>query len=141
MGKGLTDKQAAVLNELFASELSEKEVLARHKISAARYSRWHSEPLFAQEFEKRTAALNRRAVLYIAKNASKAAEQLVKLVESKSSETSRKSCLDIIGLLGENSQKGVCPNPSQPDKEAGEFQILPELAGKLLRILAEEKNN
>ena len=141
MGEGLNDKQNAVLKDLFVSELSEKEVLDKHKISAARYIRWHGEPLFAEEFEKRAAALNRSALLYIAKNLFKAAKKLVELVESASSETSRKACLDIIGMLNGNKQKTVFGKSSRPDKEAGEIQILPELAGKLLKILAEEKSS
>lgn len=139
MGKNLSDKQLAVLKDIFGSALPEKKVLSKHGIRVTTYNRWLSQPYFAEEFEKRTNALNRRLLLYIAKNSFKAAEKLVELVESEKSETARKACLDIIGMLSNNKKKIAITRPSETDNQAGEFRILPELASKLLKILAEEK--
>ena len=140
MRKSLSKKKLSVLDDLFSSDLSEQQVLEKHKIDSVRYNHWHSEPLFAEEFEKRTAALNRQALLYIAKYASLAAAKLVSLTDSANPEITRKACLDIIGLLSESNPKTVSSlQPSQSDDETNHPHISPELAEKLLAILAEEK--
>ena len=141
MRKSLSKKKLSVLDDLFSSDLSEQQVLEKHKIDSVRYNHWHSEPLFAEEFEKRTAALNRQALLYIAKYASLAAAKLVSLTDSANPETARKACLDIIGLLSDNKSKtDFFPKLSQAGDEINHPRLSGELAEKLLAVLAEEQN-
>jgi len=54
-------KQRAVINDLLKSELTEHEVLEKHKISPWRYRKWLKNGLFTYEFNSRVdAALRQR---------------------------------------------------------------------------------
>lgn len=133
----LSKRQVAVIDDLFAGEVDEQAVLARHKVSRRLYDRWQSEQGFADEFGRRIAALNRRGECIIAGYVPLAASKLIQLTESENQETARKACLDIISLA-EKPLNGK-PDSRQISETANSAeQISPETAAKLLAALAEE---
>ena len=78
--KRLTKKQNSVMNDLFKGNLSEVEVLKKHKISAPLYQKWLADDeLFADEFAFRIQAGKRQCELIIANYAPFAAAKLIEL--------------------------------------------------------------
>ena len=134
--KQLSKKQLAVIEEMFSEQFDEQQVLDKHKVSRNVYNKWLADSAFADEFDRRTASARRQGELIIAKYASLAAAKLVQLTESKSQETARKACLDIISLPSAKKPQG----PSETE-QAGEQQpqLSDETVSKLLAVLAEEK--
>jgi len=134
--KRLSKKQLAVIEEMFSEQLDEQQVLDKHKVSRNVYNKWLADSAFTDEFDRRTASARRQGELIIAKYASLAAAKLVQLTESKSQETARKACLDIISLPSAKKPQG----PSETE-QAGEQQpqLSDETVSKLLAVLAEEK--
>ena len=134
--KRLSKKQLAVIEEMFSEQLDEQQVLDKHKVSRNIYNKWLADSAFTDEFDRRTASARRQGELIIAKYASLAAAKLVQLTESKSQETARKACLDIISLPSAKKPQG----PSETE-QAGEQQpqLSDETVSKLLAVLAEEK--
>ena len=134
--KRLSKKQLAVIEEMFSEQFDEQQVLDKHKVSRNVYNKWLADSAFADEFDRRTASARRQGELIIAKYASLAAAKLVQLTESKSQETARKACLDIISLPSAKKPQG----PSETE-QAGEQQpqLSDETVSKLLAVLAEEK--
>jgi hypothetical protein len=143
--KQLSKKQFAVINDLFGGELNEEAILAKHKISRRVYIRWLTDNRFEAEFSRRIAAAHRQSELIIAKYAPLAAAKLVQLTESEKEETARKACLNIISLpmlVGKEAGRPVnAGNEDAEDKPQNSMS--PEVAGKLLAVLAENsgKNN
>jgi len=134
--KQLSKKQLAVIEEMFSEQFDEQQVLDKHKVSRNVYNKWLADSAFTDEFDRRTASARRQGELIIAKYASLAAAKLVQLTESKSQETARKACLDIISLPSAKKPQG----PSETE-QAGEQQpqLSDETVSKLLAVLAEEK--
>lgn len=136
MSKKLGKRKLAVLDDLFASELSAEQILQKHGVSQNLYSRWLSEDGYIAELDRRIEQLGRNSRLLIAKYASLAAAKLIALTDSKNQETARKACLDIISLL-------KCENPkTRPDSaepQPGTLpKIAPALAEKLLATIDEQ---
>jgi len=135
MGKGvrkyLYGKQLRVLDDLFSGEMSEKEMLERHKVKRRTYEEWYEEELFAKEFKRRVNFLNRQAELILARYKSLAAAKLVSLTDSEREETARRACLDIISLKGQDDGKG------RADGEADKEELSEEKANAILSALAE----
>ncbi len=129
--KRLSARQIAVIDELFAGEDSEKDVLARCKVSRKLYGRWLADETFAAELDRRMAEAYRRSALLIARHAPKAADRLMELTKCEKEETARKACLDIITPPG-SSQTTDASETSLTD----EPKLTPETAGKLLAVLA-----
>jgi hypothetical protein len=130
--KMITKKQRAVIEDLFAGEASEQQVLDKHKVGRRVYEKWQTDDFFLREFELRLQRERRQSEMIIARYATVAAAKLVQLTESTNPETARKACLDIINLLRPNA--GLKPS-EEPDAE--EMPVLPpELASKLLAALA-----
>jgi len=130
--KPLTRKQLAVIDDLFAGELDEQQVFEKHRINKRVYDKWLTEENFAAEFDRRIKSAHRQGELVIARYASIAAMKLVNLTESKSEETSRKACLDVINYLRQKAE----PSPDgQPEAEKLP-DLPPEVASRLLAALA-----
>lgn len=139
-GKQLSKKQLAVIEDLFAGELDEQQVLDKHKISRNVYNKWLGDERFADEFSLRIASAHRQGQLIIAKYASLAAAKLVELTASGKEETARKACLDIISPPTLAAKKTQAPTKAQQnasDEQAR--QLPPQTASRLLAALAEEK--
>ena len=148
--KRLNVRQLAFIGDLFGGKLSEEEALKKHHVSRRLYNKWLTGPVFAEEFDRRIAGLHRRNALLIARNASEAMEELMKLIKGEEEstgnsvkkagkgETTRKACLDIIKMHLSPSRIG---RPKAPDKKATPPpempRLSPETTGKLLAILAE----
>ena len=135
--KYLTKEQLAVIEDFFIGQLTETEILKKHKISAKLFSRWQSNELFVVEFDRRIETLNRQSEFIIAKYAALAAAKLVQLTESQNAETARKACLDIISLPKQTAKK----NLTAPDEEIKNNlpSLSPETASRILTALAKEK--
>ena len=131
----LSRRQLAVLDDLFAGDFSEQQVLDKHKLNRSRYNRWLAEERFCAEFDRRIASAHRQSAALIARYAPLAAAKLVQLTDSEKEETARKACLDIISSCG---NKGTEP---QRDKatELTEYELSPQTAGRLLAALANEE--
>ena len=141
-GRRLSGRQSAVLNDIFSGQMSVEEVLAKHKVAAGVYRKWHGDERFSEEFEVRVAAAYRESRVLIARYASVAAVKLVQLTESNSAETSRKACLDILSL--NKADKQVRAERKEEGTE-GETELPSGLdektASRLLEVLAEGKKS
>jgi len=136
--KRLSARQLAVIDELFDGEQSEQDVLAKCKVSRKLYGRWLADEIFTAELDRRMAEAYRRSALLIARHAPTAADRLLELTKCKKEETARKACLDIISMPNAGSPGGPGPatdstSPTDPP------HLSPETAGKLLAVLAAEK--
>jgi hypothetical protein len=133
--KTLTTRQLAVIDDLFMAELTEQHIFEKHKINKQTYDKWLADKNFVREFDRRLDSAKRQNDLIIARYAANAVAKLIQLTDSKSQETARKACLDIIGLLR--------PVEKQPDSGSNDTaaespaELPPELAGKLLAVIAE----
>jgi hypothetical protein len=132
--KKFTKKQLAVLDELFAGELTEDDICKKHSVTKAQYHKWLSDERFCAEFARRIDWLNLQSQALIARYASLAAAKLVELIDSDKEETRRKACLDIISLPRVTNAKQAVSDKS-PDKNRAELP--PEVASRLLTALAE----
>ncbi len=137
--KHLSQRQLAVLDDLFNSELDEQAVLDKHKVGRNVYNKWQADEQFAAEFDQRIAALNRQSELIIARYASLAAAKLVQLTESEKEETARRACLDIMTMPKKISQETEAADTSKFSESKNVLQLSPEKASRLLAALAEEK--
>jgi len=136
--KYLSQKQSAVLDDLFNSELDEQAVLDKHKVRRNTYDRWLADKLFVERFKQCVNGLKRRSELLMAKYSCFAAAKLVELTASGKEETARKACLDIICPPKPASEK--TEQPTEPQQDAAEKQVRqlpPQTAGRLLAALAE----
>ncbi len=134
--KRLTKKQLSVLDDLFSSDMSAEQVLQKHNVTTPVFNKWQADETFAAEYDSRIASLYRQSEFIIAKYAGLAAAKLVQLTESKSAETARKACLDIIQLPKLLTKKQ--PAPAEADSEKQTQQLSPETAGRILTALAEQ---
>jgi hypothetical protein len=130
----ITKKQRAVIEDLFASEANEQQVLDKHKVSQKIYQKWQTDEFFLREFELRLKQERRQSDLIIARYATFAAAKLVQLTESANQETARKACLDIITLLRPPQKQPV--SPDDDDSANPPPELAPELASRLLTALA-----
>ena len=147
--KQLTKRQLAVIEDLFSdfSIVDEQAVLDKHNVSRSVYNKWLTDSLFTEQFDRRIAAAHRQSAALIARYAPLAAAKLVQLTESDKEETARKACLDIISMpqiarTCGNASAGANPKSQMANQKS---QIAPQLSdqtvGRLLAILAEEKND
>ena len=133
--KGITRKQLAVIDDLFAGELEEQQVFEKHRINKRVYDKWLTEENFAGEFDRRVKSAHRQGELIIARFANVAAAKLVELTSSENQETSRKACLDVINYL----RQKVEPGPEDQPEVEKLPDLPPEVASRLLAALAQSK--
>jgi hypothetical protein len=133
----LTKKQLGVIEDLFAGELDEEQVLKKRRIRLSTYCRWHTMANFAGEYNRRLKQTNRKSELLIARFASIAASKLVELTQSEKEETARKACLDVINYF---RQKARPDSEEQPETEKLP-DLPPELASRLLAALANDEKH
>jgi len=133
--KRLTRRQLAVIEDLFAGEMTESEVLAKHNISAALYDRWLTDARFCECFERRLARAYREARLVLARHAPKAAKTLIDLTKCQKEETARRACLDIVAPP---TAPGAAETPHKAAEHDPIAELPPETATRLLAALAAE---
>jgi hypothetical protein len=144
--KQLTKRQLVVIEDLFSGELDEQAVLDKYKISRNLYNKWQSDDNFAEQFDRRIAGAYRQSVALIARYAPLAAAKLIQLTESDKAETARKACLDIISMPILTSNRKTHPSSDEPSlagtqpQSAETQQLTEQTAGRLLAVLAEEKD-
>lgn len=136
--KYLTQKQLAVLDDLFNGELDEQAVLKKHRVRRGTYERWLADEAFSERFKQYVNVLSRRSELLLTKSSCDAATKLVELTKAGKGETARKACLDIMTMPKRISEhlEAAKASASSEDKE------IPQLSGKrasrLLALLAED---
>jgi len=142
--KHLSKRQLDVIEDLFVGELTEQDVLDKYKVGRHLYCKWLTDERFAEHLDRRIAASYRRSATYIARYASLAASRLVDLTESDKPETARRACLDIISMQspGQNSAgTPTAPIDNPASAKDGPSQLSAETAGKILALLAEERQS
>ena len=140
--KRLTKKQLAVIEDLFAGELDEQAILDKHNVDRQLYSKWQNDDDFTEQFEKRIADAYRQSAVLIARYAPLAAAKLIQLTESDKAETARKACLDIISMPILTANRKAPPSDEpQPADTRQPASLTAQTAGRLLAVLAEEKND
>jgi hypothetical protein len=132
--KQLSDRQTAVLEDLFDSELDEQGVLEKHRVRRSTYDKWLTEEPFAKQFSRYVTRAKRRSELLLAKYCSLAAAKLVELTASEKAETARKACLDII-----RQPKIKTEDEGDNAIKPQETQFSNETASKILAVIAEGK--
>ncbi len=135
--KYLSQRQLAVLDDLFNSDLDEQAVLDKHKVRRNTYDRWLEDKLFAERFKQYVNGLKRRSELLMAKYSCLAAAKLVELTASGKDETARKACLDFISLPKVGGQKTEGPDKTKRDSENPAEQLPEATASRLLAALAQ----
>jgi ribosomal protein L16 Arg81 hydroxylase len=132
--KQLSDRQTAVLEDLFDSDLDEQGVLEKHRVRQSTYDKWLTEELFAKQFGRYVTRARRRSELLLAKYCCVAAAKLIELTASEKAETARKACLDII------RQPKISAETERGEKDGNEHaeQLPSATASKILAVLASE---
>lgn len=130
-----TKRQRAVIDDLFADQASEREVLDRHNVGAALYDQWLADERFRRYVEERIARAYRQARLILARNAPQAARRLIELSRCRKEDLARRACLDII-----TPPADAHPNAAPPAEAANDpaADLPPETATRLLAALATE---
>jgi len=138
--KYLSQRQLAILDDLFNSDLDEQAVLDKHKVRRNTYDRWLEDKLFAERFKQYVNGLKRRSELLMAKYSCLAAAKLVELTASGKDEPARKACLDIISFPKIGPQKTEQSDKGKKDSDKQAEQLPEATASRLLAALAEEKS-
>jgi hypothetical protein len=136
--KNLSKKQLAVIDDLFAGELDEQEVLDKYGVGRNVYNKWLTDEIFQAEFARRISGAHLAGEALIARYCLVAAAKLVQLTDSENQETARKACLDIISLP-KVSAKNEQPDREQKGDEGQHKQLSAETASKILAALANEQ--
>lgn len=136
-GKRLTQRQLAVLDDLFGSELDEEEVLEKHKVRRSTYDRWLGDKVFLERFKQHLNGVRRRSELLMAKYSCLAAAKLVELTASGKEETARRACMDIITMPNKIAEEFGQVNKTEGSEIREADELTPKRASKLLAILAE----
>jgi len=132
----LSNKQLAVLDDIFNNGLTEQQALEKHNITTCRYRKWLENGLFEHEINARIDAAIRQSKLVMAHHLPWAAQRLAQLTVSEKDETARKACLDVISLHNDDIAQDIAEVP-QPTDEIP--PISPEKASRMLAILAEDE--
>ena len=131
--KKLTRRQSAVIEDLFTSGMDEHRALEKHNVSQALYNRWLADEHFAEQVQRRIAQAHHFGRIALARYASGAARKLIEMTHSKSEETARKACLNIISLdTASEGGKGK----AEEDDTPGDSELPPEIASRILAALA-----
>jgi predicted DNA-binding protein YlxM (UPF0122 family) len=133
----LTEKQRGVLADLFSGRFTVQEVLEKRKVTRRTYYRWHAQEYFAAEFKRLLELTRNEYQLIFAHYAPDIAMKLVTLTTADKDETARKACMDVIA----NHDRKI-KHKSENESNAIEEPLIdlsPEVASKMLALLAEEK--
>lgn len=134
--KKLTQKQIAVIDDLFEGAIEEQAILEKHKVTQRTYNRWLANESFMDEFTRRLHWATLQSQGIIARYAFVAATKLVQLTESENQETARKACLDIISTPLKIIRKDV-PMENETPKPFAYEALSPQMCGRLLETMAE----
>lgn len=136
-------RQLAVIDDLFDGKMDEAEILEKHNLRISVFRKWLASDSFIAELDQRAAATRRQSEMIIARFAPAAAAELVALTECEKAETRRKACLDVITAASGNPPPAASgesdPAADNIEKTAAPEWLTPQLAGKILAVMAEEK--
>ncbi len=132
-------KQRAVIEDLFTSELEEAEILKKHGVKPALYQKWLTDEQFLEHFERRLVQAHHASRVALARYASLAAGRLIELTMCDQKETARKACLDIIYPQNPDTVvRASARDPGEANEDVRATNLSPETAGRILAILAEK---
>ncbi len=135
----LTKRQLAVIEDLFADEMEEQEILGKHNVTPHRYEQWLADERFVECFERRIDRAYRESRAILARFAPVAALKLVNLTGSKKEEIARKACLDIISLHTSGGTKAPQDTTApEQDETTAASGLSPQAVSRLLAALAKE---
>lgn len=137
--KALSSRQLAVIEDLFAGEHKEQEILDRHKLSRKLYNKWLADDAFNARLDWRIRWEYRRSEFKLARSVPEAVSNLVELAKSGQTETARRACLDIIKMLADRLADNSAPGDDNPAPDSKSQNFSPETAGKILTILAQQQ--
>jgi hypothetical protein len=133
----ISNRQKAVLDELFAGEQNQLDILDKYKVTKFDFEKWLSQKSFSSALQSRIKVEYLNSAVLLARYAPVAAARLITLTDSEKPETARRACLDII-QLGINNEK---KEPDESDQQIEQKQALPdETARRILEVLAEGNN-
>lgn len=136
----LRGRQRRLANNLFDLNLSCEEALKKSQVSERIFTAWLGDDWFSGLVDKRARAAVQISRMLISRNAAKAAEQLIELMESDKEETARKACLDVLTAANEINRTGgeVAAEGADNQQDLGFDE---QTAAKVLRIINEENNS
>jgi hypothetical protein len=132
--KRTLDRQLAVIADFFSGDLSQADILTKHRVSEQTYRAWQFDTDFTEEIERRIAAAHRESAALIARFSTVAATRLIELTQSPKEEIARRACLDIMALGRPGPPR---PPRVSPGAHSEGSAISPEAASKMLAALAE----
>ena len=130
----LTKRQLAVIEDLFASELDEREVLEKHGVKPDVYRKWLADEQFMEHFERRIEQAYHAGRVILARNAPRAATKLVNLTQCDKEEVVRRACLDIIFPQTPNAEGRASSHDTPEARPTSDLS--PEAASHILAALA-----
>lgn len=136
--KYLTQRQLAVLDDLFNGELDEQAVLKKHKLRRGTYGRWLGYEVFRERFKQYVSVLVWRGERLLAKKTCSAAKKLAELTGGENTEVARKACLDIMAISKSISQQLNAVKEFGPKEDMEIPQLSSKRASQLLALLAED---
>lgn len=119
------------IHSLVTEDVDVDEILKKHGIGKNTFHRWLGDELFMSRFNE---AVARQSAMLITRNRPIAAKKLAKLIDSKSEETSRKACLDVIGLASLERMETA----DSGDGMSGAVDLSDAEASKILKALAKD---
>lgn len=132
----LSEQQKGVLEDLFFSTLTVREVLEKWQVDRWVYCKWLTEELFSLEFTRTLELLRLESKLVLARYSSQIAAKMVSLAMEEDSEIARQACMDVI--THPDFKDSIAD--ARPDKQEELPPLPPKLASKLLAALADDED-
>lgn len=142
--KPLIAKQFAVVKDLFKGELKEKAILQKNKLSRKLYDKWLVDETFAGRLDKRLVREYRSSEFMLARYTLVVRQRRMRLIRHRRTdkpETARKACIDMITIRTDCSAVTSATPENDCTLQNESHNLSPETSGRLLALLAEEKNN
>ncbi|MFA6187140.1 MAG: hypothetical protein WC770_08020 [Phycisphaerae bacterium] len=134
----LIKKQLEVIDDLFENGGDEAAVLRKYNITHKRWKKWLADKAFKAAIADKVQAMHRQSQILAVQYVPMATAKLIQLCGGDKEETSRKACLDILGLQVRSSGQLIEAEADTGDDDE-ENMLDDETAAKLLAVLAEKK--
>jgi hypothetical protein len=133
MKEKISPRQKAVLDELFAGEQSQQDILDKYNVTKCEFEKWLSQTSFCSALQSRIKVEYLNSAVLLARYAPVAAARLIALTDSEKPETARRACLDIIQM----GTEGKKPDDSEKTLDDGHCALSDQQAQRILAALAE----
>lgn len=133
----LTEQRKGVLEDLFFSTMTVREVLEKRHVDCSEYCKWFAEESFNLEFRKMLELFRLESKLALARYSSQVAMKMVSLALDEDNEIARHACIDVINHPDFKKAEA----DAKPDKEEEPPEIPPELASKWLNDLSNYRDS